>query len=77
MNRRFKSLLNSIGINNPKYHVHSIRHTFATRGIEKGVDVKTLSEILGHSSVQFTLDRYAHVLSAQKRKVMEIMLSDE
>ena len=76
LNKKFKRILKEQGIEGD-YHFHCLRHTFATRGIEKGVDVKTLSEILGHSSVQFTLDRYAHVLSAQKRKVMEIMLSDE
>ena len=39
---------------------HALRHTFATRSIESGMDIKTLSELLGHSSVKFTLDRYVH-----------------
>ena len=41
-------------------HFHMCRHSFATRCLEKGVDIKTLSEILGHSSVKITLDRYTH-----------------
>ena len=43
-----------------KIKFHSLRHTFATRYVECGRDVKILSEILGHSSVQITLDRYVH-----------------
>lgn len=41
-------------------HFHTLRHTFATRCIEAGFDVKTLSEILGHASISITLDRYVH-----------------
>ena len=42
------------------YNFHALRHTFATRCIERGFDPKTLSEILGHSSVKITLERYVH-----------------
>ncbi len=45
---------------------HAIRHTFATRSLELGVDIKTLSDILGHSSVSITLNTYAHSLMEQK-----------
>lgn len=55
---------------------HTLRHTFATRGIEKGIDPKTLSVLLGHSDVSTTLNRYAHVLDEQKRKAMDILLED-
>ena len=40
---------------------HDIRHTFATVALAEGVDYKTLSAMLGHYSVAFTLDTYAHV----------------
>lgn len=42
------------------YNFHALRHTFATGCIENGCDPKTLSEILGHSSVKITLERYVH-----------------
>lgn len=46
---------------------HAIRHTFATRALELGVDIKTLSEILGHANVSITLNIYAHSLMEQKK----------
>lgn len=58
MQYRFKKYIKSAGIS--KANFHALRHTFATRCIEAGVDVKVLSEILGHSSVNITLDRYVH-----------------
>ena len=51
--------------------VHSLRHTFATRAIESGMDVRTLSEILGHSQVSLTLQLYAHSSMETKQKEME------
>ena len=50
---------------------HTLRHTFATRCVELGFDIKTLSEILGHSSVKITLDRYVHTSLEQKRQNMQ------
>ncbi|MFR5072129.1 MAG: tyrosine-type recombinase/integrase [Bianqueaceae bacterium] len=44
----------------PYRNFHALRHTFATKCIELGVDIKSLSEILGHSSVTITLNRYVH-----------------
>lgn len=49
---------------------HALRHTFATRAIECGMDVKTLSEILGHKSPTITLNRYAHSLMEHKAEMM-------
>lgn len=60
----FKKVLNKAGVKNRKFH--TIRHTFATRALEAGVDIKTLSEILGHSSVLITLKVYTHSLMEQK-----------
>lgn len=55
---KYKKCLRELGI---KYrNFHCLRHTFATKCIRVGVDIKTLSELLGHSSVQITLDRYVH-----------------
>ncbi|MEA4894801.1 MAG: tyrosine-type recombinase/integrase, partial [Oscillospiraceae bacterium] len=61
----YKQVLNKAGVKERKFH--TIRHTFATRALELGVDIKTLSEILGHSTVSITLNTYAHSLFEQKR----------
>ncbi len=45
----------------PKVRFHDLRHTFATLALQNGVDVKTVSGMLGHYSAGFTLDTYAHV----------------
>ncbi|WP_304509579.1 tyrosine-type recombinase/integrase [Anaerotignum sp.] len=55
----------------PNHKFHAIRHTFATRGLELGVDIKTLSEILGHSNVSITLNIYTHSLIEQKKAAIE------
>ena len=67
--RLYKKLLKKAGIRTRKFH--AIRHTFATRALELGVDIKTLSEILGHSNVSITLNVYAHSLMEQKKKAIE------
>ena len=66
--RHFKKLLQKADLPDIKYH--SLRHTFSTRALEVGMDYKTLSEILGHSSVGITLDLYAHSLKEHKRNEM-------
>lgn len=63
--RVYKKVLQEAGVKNRKFH--AIRHTFATRALELGVDIKTLSEILGHSNVSITLNIYAHSLMEQKK----------
>lgn len=50
---------------------HALRHTFATRVIELGVDIKTVSETLGHSNSIITINRYAHSLMEQKQRMMK------
>lgn len=52
-------------------HFHTLRHTFATRCMEVGFDIKSLSEILGHSTTGITLDRYIHASLALKRENMK------
>lgn len=68
----FKKVLKKCGIRDIKYH--SLRHTFATRCIESGVDVKTLSEILGHSDVNVTLNTYVHITLKHKQIQLKKML---
>ena len=66
--RDFKKILKTNGIR--VINVHGLRHTFATRALESGMSVKTLSKILGHSNVGFTLDTYAHVTEQLKAEEM-------
>ena len=66
--RSFELLLKRLGIAHQGFH--SLRHTFATRALECGMDVKTLSEILGHKNATVTLNRYAHSLMDHKREMM-------
>lgn len=55
------------------FNFHSLRHTFATRCIEAGADCKTVSEILGHSTVNMTLNLYVHPQMEQKRKCVNLL----
>ena len=50
---------------------HSLRHTFATLALQNGVDVKTLSGLLGHYSAGFTLDTYGHITKAMKQDAVD------
>ena len=57
----------------PKVRFHDLRHTFATLALQNGVDVKTVSGMLGHFSAGFTLDTYAHITSAAQRQAVQTM----
>ena len=67
---KFKKYAIESGVRNINYH--ALRHTFATRCIELGFDVKTLSEILGHANVNVTLNRYVHSSMELKRTSMQL-----
>lgn len=73
LQNRFKAITKNCGI--PNANFHALRHTFATRCMELGFDVKSLSEILGHASVNITLNRYVHPSMELKKKNMN-MVSD-
>lgn len=66
--RTFELLLKKLKI--PHKGFHALRHTFATRALECGMDVKTLSEILGHKNPTVTLNRYTHSLLEHKTAMM-------
>ena len=68
---RFARILNNANL--PSVHFHSLRHAFATNCIARGFDVKTLSEILGHSSVEITLNRYVHSSMDRKKAFMDML----
>lgn len=61
-------LCDRIGI--PRFSMHVLRHTFATRCIEAGMKPKTLQTILGHSNISITMNRYVHTTEEEKRKEM-------
>ena len=65
----YKRILKDAQVKDRKFH--AIRHTFATRALELGVDIKTISELLGHSTVSITLNVYAHSLMEQKKAAIE------
>lgn len=64
-----KVLLKEAGL--PHIRFHDLRHTFATMAISSGVDVKTLSSMLGHFSAGFTLDTYTHITNDMQRGAAE------
>ena len=57
----------------PKVRFHDLRHTFATLALQNGVDIKTVSGMLGHYSAGFTLDTYAHVTTAAQKEAARAM----
>ena len=69
MQYRFQKVLKKANL--PSIHFHALRHMFATNCVEMGFDVKSLSEILGHSGVEITLNRYVHSSMERKQKFMK------
>lgn len=67
--RTYKRLLKKYNVNYKNFH--ALRHTFATRALESGIDIKTLSELLGHTSATITLNRYAHSMLNYKIMMMD------
>ena len=67
----YHRILKAAGLNTRG--LHTLRHTFATRALAKGMDVRTLSEILGHTNVSLTLNLYCHSDLNRKREMMNLM----
>lgn len=70
---KYKSILRKCGITT-NYTFHALRHTYATRCIESGIDPKVVSELLGHSSVTITLNRYVHPTMEMKKRCVERLI---
>ena len=68
MQYRYKKLLEAADVERSNYH--QLRHTFATNCVENGFDAKTLSIVLGHSTIALTLDRYVHPNRQYERRMM-------
>ena len=71
VNNMLKRVLARAGI--PKVRFHDLRHTYATIALQNGVDIKTVSGMLGHFSAGFTLDTYAHVTTAAQKEAADTM----
>lgn len=71
INYHFKQTVEQAKI--PSIHFHALRHTFATRCIENGIDIATLSRLLGHQSIKLTLDTYAGSLWETREQAMSIV----
>lgn len=69
MQNKFKKVLDECDIEPANFH--ALRHTFATRCVEVGFDIKSLSEILGHASVNITMNRYVHPSMELKKENMQ------
>lgn len=69
LQRKLKKYTHILGFKD--VHFHTLRHTFATRCVEIGCDIKTLSEILGHSNISTTMNLYVHPSIDLKRKNIE------
>ena len=70
----YYKMIKEVGINNIPFH--SLRHTFASNCIRLGVDYKTVSELLGHSSVNITLNIYVHPQMAEKKKCINLIYAE-
>lgn len=71
MQKHFKATLKELKIKGATFH--SLRHTFATRAIEKNVNVKTLSALLGHADVSITQNIYSHLIQEAQNRNAEII----
>ena len=69
MQYRFCKILKNANL--PSVHFHALRHIFASTCVKLGFDIKSLSELLGHSSVEITLNRYVHSSFEQKQEYMK------
>ncbi len=67
----FSALLRKCNL--PNYNFHTLRHTFATNCVRAGFDIKSLSELMGHSNVNFTLSQYVHSDIAYKKSLMLLL----
>ena len=65
----FKRCVRQAGIKDANFH--ALRHTFATRSLEQGMDIVTLSRLLGHANPSVTMDKYGHAIDDHKRQSVQ------
>lgn len=71
LRRIFSKICVKVGVKHIKFH--GLRHTFATTLLENKVDIKTTSELLGHSDVSITMDVYMHPSDEHKKRAVKVM----
>lgn len=71
LQQKHQQIIAATGV--PRIRIHDMRHTFATSALGQGMDIKTVSEIMGHSRVETTMNRYQHVSVATQRSVMDAL----
>ena len=72
LDRIFRRIAKTAGMPEEKiYGVHALRHTFATLLLSNNVEIKTVSELLGHSDISITYNTYIHVIKEQKKKALD------
>ena len=71
LNKALKKIAKKTGL--PPISMHVLRHTFATRCIEAGIHPKVLQELLGHASLQMTMDLYVHTTDDSKAQAMKML----
>lgn len=72
LEKTFSSILKAVNIQDAS--VHTLRHTFASLMFKKGIEVKIVSEILGHSSVKITYDTYIHLIEEQQKLAVQNLI---
>jgi len=72
LQRRFQAVKKELGLR-PGVTFHSLRHSFVTRALELGADMRAVSGFLGHSSIAFTLNCYSHCVTGYKRQQMALI----
>ncbi|MGN1383570.1 MAG: tyrosine-type recombinase/integrase [Eubacterium sp.] len=71
LRRKAASIMDSINIPREKHGLHILRHTYATALFAQGIDLKTVSYLLGHSTIQITADNYIHIAEAFRYEIAE------
>ena len=71
MEQTFKRICDEHGVKSKG--LHALRHTFGSMLLSKGVDIKVISKVLGHSTVKFTYDRYIHIINNMEAQAINLL----
>ena len=71
LQRDFSKILKRAGVENCS--LHTLRHTFGSMLVRKGVQLVVVSRMMGHSNIQITINRYIHILQEQQAEGIELL----